>query len=405
MTALPSRLGRAAFEAESSWAESTDTFTQHLQLLGEPIMPSDIQSRIDQGITQQYSEEGKLGVRGPWQGEFTVETALVGHNTTTAGALTTHRLYDLLGIVVGANDSTQEGGTVQTGTSATQFSTTGVTSITGGMLRVGSLGDARGGGQFGVVDDNAGSITLLNALPAAPNSADVVYAGLMVYPREGGTFATVLSTRWLLMTANGQWKARGCFPTSITFSGLNAGEMPRMSITFGVSRWEEANETFPSASAASGTEGHAIVAGGSCFLQDVGTTTRQTFGVRDFSLTINMETQPLLGCGGQDEYQTIVGARRIRSSASFSLLIDSEASGTNTLNDIFTGTDLQHCLMTLSAVDGKAIGFYFPNCRATNYVTQEAVDGLNRRRINFEALTGTDTSNERTMASWRLALA
>lgn len=404
MTANPSRLGSASYEAESSWAEATDTFGTRLQVHGDPIVPSDIQQRIAEPITQQYMEEGKLGVRGPWGGQFTVRLALTGHGTATTGSLTATDLYTVLLNFFGGGSTDSQGTTVDTSpTSASQFALVGGLVESYNLIRVGALGDGRGEGQFAAVN-NASTITLLTALGATPNAGDVVYANQMIYPKESPSgAAAITSTRWLLQTANGQWKARGCFPMSASFSGLNVGEMPMVELTYGVSRWEEANETFPDTTATDAKDA-AIVAAGSCFVQDVGTATRQTFSLRQWSLNVDMQTQPLYGCGGVDSYQTIVGARRTRCAVSLSLTIDAEASGTNSFNDIYTGSANQHVLISSSVANGKAVGWYFQNCRPTSYVTQEALDGLNRRTLNLECLTGTTTTSDETAASWRLAM-
>ncbi len=404
MTAKAARLGAASYELESGWAEATDTFGTRLQVIGDPIVPADIQERIAEQITQQRSEEGKLGVRGPWQGQFSIELALTGHGGTTAGALTATHLHLLLLNFIGGGSVDSVGTTVDAApTSASEFALVGGTVESGNLIRVGTIGDTRGNGQFAAVD-NISTITLLTALDATPDAADVVYAAQMIYPLEEANLATIASTRWLLQTANGQWKARGCFPMSVTFSGLNVGELPRINLTYGVSRWEEANETFPDVTATDAKDG-SVVAAGSVFMQDVGTVTRQKFAIRNWNLTIDQQVQPLMCPGGQDQYQVITGAVRTRCAASFDLTVDSEASGTNTLNDIYTGTALQHVLVSLSVVDGKALAFYFNNCRPTNYVTQEATDELNRRTIALEALTGPDTTSEETEASWRFGSA
>ena len=117
-----------------------------------------------------------------------------------------------------------------------------------------------------------------------------------------------------------------------------------------------------------------------------------------------MEVQPLLDPGGQDGYQTIVGAVMTRCSATVGLTFDAEASGTDTLGTIFTAGTHQHCLMSLSVSDGKAIGFYFPKMRPVSLPTQEAIDGLNRRTINFECLTDTAQTTDEACSSWRLGM-
>lgn len=403
MTARPSRLGAVSYEAESSWAEAVTTYGTRLETHGAPVLPSDIQQRVREPIVQQYAEEGKLGVRGVWQGGFTIELALTGHGGTAAGALTETALHTILASHVGSGSVAQVGTTVDAApTSSSQFALVGGTVEGNKLIRVGVLGDTRGNGQFAVVN-NSSTITLLTALDATPDAGDVVYAAQNIYPMESISMAALTSKRFLFQTANGQWSAHGCFPTNIAFSGLNTAEEPRVSLTYGVSRWAEANETFPDATATAAKDG-AVVAAGSCFLQDYGTVTRQKFSIRNWDLSINMEVTPLMGPGGVDSYQSIVGAVRTRCGASFSLTADAEASGTNTFNDIYTGTVNQHCLISLSVADGKALGFYFANAVCTNYVTQIESDGINRRTISFDALTDTTGPTEARAASWNLAM-
>lgn len=403
MTARPSNLGSVSYEVESSWGEAVNTWGTRLETIGEPTVPGDIQERIAQNTTRQYSEDGKLGIRGPWGGEFSITLALTGIGATGGtGATVDTDLYTLLVNAIGGGSSDCAGTDIATSTSATEFTLTGGTVESTNMIRVGTLGDGRGDGQFVAVDAIA-TTTLLTAMPAAANVADVVYAPLHVYPLESAGTA-IVSTRFLLLTANGQWGARGCFPKSLSFAGLNVGEQPTVTITYGVSAWTEENRAFPRGTASTPQTG-SMVAAGSCFLQDVGTATRQTFDIRNWTLDINLESIPLIGPGGLDAYQTIVGAVRVRAGAAISVTIDSEAVGTNTLNDIYTGTALQHCLMTLNSSPGKALGFYFKNCRPTKYVTQTASDGLNRRTLMLECVTGPTTTTEETAASWVLGMA
>ena len=404
MTSRPSRLGSASYETEASWAVATDTWGTRLQVLGEPVIIQSPQQRIAEGITQQYAEEGKLGVRGPWGGEFQIELAFTGQGGDGGtGATTDTDLYTLLKLVIGGGSSDCAGTTVASATDAGEFVLTGGTVESGNLIRIGALGDAKGEGQFYAVD-NISTTTVLNDLTGTPAGSDVVYAPLHIYPNESTSMAAITSTRWLLQTANGQWAARGCWPKNVSFSGLNAGEQPRVSLTFGFSHIAEKNETFPDATATDAKDG-AIVAGGSCFLQDVGTTTSQLFSVRSWTFDIDFQTQELTSADSLSAYQVVTGAIRTKCAASLSLTIDAEASGTNTLLDIYTGAALQHCLMTLGSAAGKSIGIYFKNCRAVDYVTQEAQDGLNRRTIRLQALTGPTTTSEETMASFVIAMA
>jgi hypothetical protein len=126
--------------------------------------------------------------------------------------------------------------------------------------------------------------------------------------------------------------------------------------------------------------------------------------MRSLSISIDMQTAELTGPDAVNSQQVIVGAVRTKCAASLTTMFDAEASGTTTWGDKFDAGTLQHILIGLSVADGKAIGFYFPNCELTQRPTQEGSDGLNRVTCNWRALTGTDTTSERTMASWRMAL-
>ena len=399
----PSNLGSVSYEVESSWAEAVSTWGTRLETIGDPVVPGDIQERIAQATTRQYREDGKMGIRGPWGGEFSITMALTGQGGTGGtGATTDTDLYALLVNALGGGSSDCAGTDIATSTDAGEFTLTGGTVESNNLVRIGALGDLRGNGQFYAVD-NIATTTLLTDMLAAADVADIVYAPVHVYPLESaGT--PIVSTRFLLLTANGQWAAKGCWPKGLSFAGLNVGEQPTVTITYGVSAWAEENRSFPRGTTSTPQDG-TMVAAGSCFLQDVGVTTRQALDLRAWTLDINLESVALPGPGGLDAYQTIVGAIRTRANASLSLTIDSEAVGNNTLNDIYISGVMQHCLMTLSSTAGRAIGFYFKNCRPTKYVNQSASNGINRRTLMLEALTGPALSSEETAASWVLGMA
>jgi len=408
MTSQPSTLGAVAYELEgvpANWAASTDTFANRLEIFGEPVVPSDIQDRIAEPITKQYLNEGKAGILGPWKdSSFTIRGSLHGHGTAPTGALSATDLYDLLLNIVGGGSVDSVGTTVAAGpTSASQFGLVAGTVESGCLVRCGTVGDGRGNGQF-VAVDNIATTTLLTAMDATPSENDVIYAAQNIYPLESANAATVASTRWLLQTANGQWKARGCFPKRITISQINVGEAPTWEIEMGVSQWEDGvSETFPTTDTTDAKDG-SVCAAGSLFIGDVGTVTRNTYCHRSWTLNINMEVMPLKGICSSNQYQTTVSARRTAFSVDLGVVLDAEAAGTTTWADKFEAGTMQHVLMTLSSVNGKAIGFYFPNAEITSRPTQEAGDNLNRIGIGFRALTGPDKTSEETMACMKLAM-
>lgn len=408
MTARDSQRGAASYELESSWAEDVNTYGTRLQPHGDPVVPSDIQQRIAEQITKQYANEGKLGVRGPWQGQFSIVLALTGHGGTTTGggALTATDVYNLLVNAIGGGSAAQ----VATAVAASSASASSVEVDAGntindnGLMRIGAQGDSRGGGQFAAVDNLTGTtLSLLTAIGGTPDDGDLLYAPLLVYPMESAGVA-IVPTRWLLQTANGQVSAHGCYPMEVAISGNNHGEQMTVTLTYGVSRWAERNETFPNLTTTDAKDA-SIVAGGSFHIQDVGTATRQALNLRQWELTLSLQVAPIMGPGGVDAYQITTGAVRTGMSAALGVTIDSEASGSSVLRDIYTGTALQQILITSTIVDGKALGFYFPNCRMTGYPNQVAVDNLNRVSANFEALTGPDRTTEASAASFVIGMA
>ena len=84
--------------------------------------------------------------------------------------------------------------------------------------------------------------------------------------------------------------------------------------------------------------------------------------------------------------------------------MDAEASGTNTYLTMFTQSAYKHLCVTLNAVDGKAVGFYFPQLEVMNYPTQETTNELNTRTLRMEARTGPTTTSDETKHSWVLGM-
>ncbi len=411
MVASPSRLGAVLYNTESAFGENTNTYGTRLQVVNAVDVSGLTQDRMNINPTQQRPHEGVPDVRLTYGGSFTVELLLTGHGGTAAGSLTPTDLATLLGYTIGTLRTADIGATVTTGTSATQFTATGITMTAGTLCRVGIVGDGRGGGQFAAVSgESVDVITLLTALGGTPTpSTDLAYAAQIIYPSETpGTFETVQSLRFQLMTANQQYRCHGCYPTSVTLSGLNVGEVPKVSITYGVAWWESTSQTFPNTTATAAKAG-AVIAAGSLFVNAVGTATRTTYPLRDFSVTINYEHVPLVGPEGVDAFQGVVGCVRTRCQAMLTTTFDGESAGTHIWEDLYTTSEQtvtnRHILWTGSAVDGRAVGMYFPNCKPiTPRPTQQDLNGLNRVTVQWEAMTGQTTTSDLTLSNFRLAL-
>ena len=407
MTANTSRLGAALYNTESSFAENTNTYTTRIQTVGEPNVDGLTLAKVNTNPTTQRPHEGIADVNTIYGGSFRTEMLLTGRGATGT-SLTQTDLGTLLGHVVGNTDATSVGALITTATDQDTYDATGVVLPAGALCRVGALGDGRAEGQFSAVSTETGdTVELLTETVGLANTSDTIFPAIQVYPSETpGTFETVQSLRWRLLTANNQYNCHGCFPTAIEFPNLNIGEVPRVAVDWGVSWFENANVTFPDATSTDAKDG-APIAAGSLFINDVGTTTSAIYDYRSLSIRIEHEVVPITGCGGVDANQGIVSVRRIRSKAMITVVFDAEASGTQTWQDLYDNDSgsLQHILWSGSVEDGRAIGFYFPNAKIMDpRPTQADVDGLNRITVNFEALTGPTTTTDLTLSNWRLAM-
>jgi len=411
MTANASVSGSVLYEAESGFCETTAfSSPTRLQVVNGLNLTGLEQGKINIAPLVQYLNDGVQDVRGVYGGSFTIELMLTGSTSDTSGSVSASDLATLLGLCVGntalsAASGTAENGGVSTATSLT-VDASGTFSA-GALLKAGSIGDAGGDGQFAAITSHSGTtITLLTALPAGPGDNDVIYAPEMVYPDESpATAGAVSSMRFRLLTANKQYECRGCFCTNIAFTGLSPAELPRVQLTFAVSYFNEISVTFPATQSTSASAAKPVSAG-SMFINAVGTSTRATVCPRSFSLNVALQVVPTRCTDGNYDRQVISGARRIGSKATIDVVLDSEATGTNTYADLWDTDEStvvnRHILYTANS----DVAFYFPNAKIVgNRPLQEDMDGLNRERVQFEALTGTTTTSALTLSSWRLAMA
>ncbi len=405
MTLRLSNLASVEYSTETTFGEDTSTYATRLLTLGMIDLSGLKIGREQVGVTQQRPHEDVVGVRTFYDGSFTLEFLLTGHGGTTAGALTATELCTLLGHVVGAKRTADVGTTGAASGTATGLELAAGTFVAGSILRAGALGDGRGGGQayrVGTVGSNP-EATLLTAMPAALNNGDVVYAMQLVHPLETpGTCSTVQALRFRFLSPNEQYECHGCWANSLEFLNLNT--VPRVKIGFRCAWWETANTTFPSTASTDAKAG-APVANGSMFLQTYGTTTRQTFNYQDLSIRIDLSCIPIEGPGAAIDRQKVIDVRRQRCQASVSATFPAEATGTQTLLDMYNADGYQHMLVTLSVTDGRALAFYFPRLAMQDDTPiQRDSGGLNRVMASWKALTNTVTTSDLTMANWVLAM-
>jgi hypothetical protein len=408
MASKSSQLGALLYESETNFGETTTTTGTRLRPIG--MVSYDLThsgQKIE--ILKQRPHEGVSYVRGPMGGTLSFTLNLTGLGATAAGAAPASALATFLGTVFGTTATGLATGDTATGGTASVPTMTGATGVTAGsMVRIGVKKDTRADGQWvAVATHTSNNLTLLTAAPVAPANADVVYASRMVYPSSTtGTYETLQSVRFRFQTAQQQYVCHGCYPTAAELS-IEVGAIPTVRLTYAVAWWEEVNDTFPSATSVQDYAG-APVTGGSMFINAVGTVTRNTVVARSVSMAIAMNNTSEMGVGGYDEHQAIVGCNRGPSVVTVEMVVDSEAAGTNTygaLYDVSENSRInRHALYSMSVGDGRAVALYWPNLTQTEMPTQIDDGGVLRRRLKFEAMTGTTTTSDLTMSPWRLAL-
>ena len=395
---------------ENSLGEDVATMTTQYQVLDRPEMTLTQESR-EVNIARQYPHEGVQMVRGIMGGELTLRFPWTGHGGTTVGALSETDLNALMGWFFGNSDADSVGTEADGTGTAAAFGVDGGTFEAGSMFRLGARGDGAGEGKWGVTDSLAGgTLTTLTAFSGAPADGDVVYAAQHVYPVElPASLGSIAGKRFRVMTANGQFLAHGCTPMSASFSSLNVGEFPEVSLTMDVAWWEPVNETFPDTT---GTDAKAwgAVAGGQVFYQAVGTDTHQTVELPRWSLEIEMINYIARGHAGFNDFQSKVDCKRGTTQARVTMTHFKAAAGTDTWLDIFNTAEASrtgyHWIVGLGTVDGQALAFRFNNLILVGPPpTQVDLDGLNAVDVTWRADVGPDKTTDITAASWLAASA
>lgn len=410
MASKTSQLVGVLYAAESAFGENSSSVTIRLRPTAVDFSGLEHASQ-DIGIAKQYPHEAANNVRMPMGGSFSMTLPLTGLGGSTASSPPASDLVTFLGRVFGVSASYLAAGDTCTGGTAAIPTTTGASGVSaGGLARIGALGDGRAEGQWVPVGTHSSNnLNLLLAAPAAPNNGDVLYCARGVYESStSGTFETIASLRFGIRTNQQQYLCHGCYPTSVTWN-LPMGGLPSIQVTFAVAWWELTSTTFP-ISTAPDSFTPAPIAAGSFAYAAVGTTTRSTATIREFSLTSELNNMSEMGPGGVDEHQSIIGCNRGPSRHTCSFVVDSEDAGTDTWGDYWDTDENsivnKHFMYSLSVGDGRALGLYAPNAKIIgNKPIQIDDNGANRKRVELELLTGPTTTSDLTLSPWRLGLA
>lgn len=394
-----------AYEAEGSWAEAVDTHAARLQVLG-PIDPSGlVQNFIEMNPVTSRMGEGIVHRRGGKGGQiqFTLEGG--GHGGSAAVGLTATDLYTLLVYAFSRGSFATIGSTAVAGGTASVFDTAGGTIVPGALVRVGTNDpkDSRGNGQIGVCNTFAGNtLTLRNALDAAPALNDVVYAMLTIFCDTEDIALT--SLRFAFASANQRYYLKGCVITDVQLT-FGVGEVPMWTFTVAVSDWAaEVTTTFPTVDTTDAKVG-APASGGSLFIGDYDSVTRSLYDAVNMELELQWNV-PLIHLPGGNDRVTLQDAKRMPPKPYFSCLVPEGTASANPEWYAWADTDEasikpQRIVCTINGVDGRCMGFHLPKCipaRDWSRPTFVEFENMNYVPLRFEALTGDVVTSDLTLS-------
>lgn len=406
----PSSLLEAYYEAETNFGETTSTVTTYKLGLREPIDCSGIeQKKIAMGQVSAYRGDPGDWIPGTFEPTWKTKLTIPGHGSTTAGAVTVTAFETLMGLIFGNVAMIATGSTLTgAGTANAPTTTDSGTLLPGQIVPIGSLGDGKGEGQFyPVVTHSATTLTLGVDLQATAGAGNARYAGAMVYPHSDGTSSNITGIRMAIATANVQYLMHGAFPTAVSITGFNPGEVPMIEITWKAAWFEYKNSTFPT-TVSGDSFNPAATAAGSLIVNTVGTTTNSSTtrrAYRDMSVDIDIGTIECRGPGGYNAYQDIVGAKRGQDSCKVTWSEYAEATTTTpALPGMGTSTNRLHAVLTLNTFNGQRVGFYWPSLRVMNIPRLISINGINGYRIECMAGVGATTTSALTLSKWRMGL-
>jgi hypothetical protein len=316
------------------------------------------QERLEDGSALPRLSDKLPGHPGPRRCSLRLEMYLEGLGTSGAGSITQTAQNILLAGAFGGTKNDAAGTTVSSASSASAFDLTSETNWAAGTIgRMGSKGDGRGDGQAFAWNGTNGTYT---ALPAQPNNGDVAYGTQHLWMDD--SIANPVSERFLVMhsTTGAQFLLVGCAISSVEFS-WPIGEIPKVTIEWRGVHWRTVARTFPD-SLVPTTHNCAPVAGGSLFVQDVGTTTRNIEVAAEVNLTLDLGLEPVEGGAPAGTFQTATQWARTRRDCMIEIKIPWEDTYQTWWDSINSGLVYKHLLWTATATNTVATGFYARNC-------------------------------------------
>lgn len=404
------------YNTEASFCANASTFGTALPLVGTVDLSNLARKKVPLEAIKQYQNERHHGSLAPFDGQsLTLKGRLTGLGATTTGAVPASDLWTFLGHLIGQLvDGLTPGGTFTGGTAAAPATSMASGAAASILARGGVVGDGRIGGQWLAVNTHAASaMGLFIAAAAAPSNGDLLYSNKVLFPYEDPG-ETPGSVRMQILTSNGHFIVRGCFLLGFRITGKMPGGVLDWEMDLGVAHVTTTSATFPSATVPQRHASGPALVNGSVVIQEVGVTTHAAYIVRDMTLEFDVGCAPVFGPGGTFEGQIITGIVRKTPATcglKITMVVDAEATGTNTWRDRFdadpnTAQDYYQVLASLLVHDGRAVGLYAGRCiLAETQPIQMDHDGFNRVRLTFHATTRTTESSTRRRASWMLGAA
>lgn len=402
-----SNLIEIQYATESAFAENaSDPGSNTWSTLVSAIecTPNLAQARVDDMAVQSRQNVTRPGYQGPRECSMDVTFNWCGHGTAPTGSLTETFLQDLLSDGLGGGETAGDGLTLTGTPTATSLTVAsgGGDFVAGTILRVGAKGDGRAEGQAAVVSSaTATTITLLTALPAAPQANDLIYPTMVSYPTENPT--TTKRFLYGLNTTDAQYHLMGMQLAGLSVEmPLTSPAEPKISLSYMGAYWARDAVTIPSALTMKGSD-WAPCAGGSVFFQTVGTSTWNEIQPSSISLSLDMGLIPQHGPGSSNaQYQTIIGWQRTKCIPTLTLRLP----WSTTYDALFTtdgsGQTKKQILVTLNAEAGRAIGFYLPSAYPVgNKPTFVDENGLLYQDWVFRGTEGPTTTNDLTRSAIR----
>lgn len=402
----PSRYQSLKYANETVFGEFSGSFPTRIEIT-EPIPGTSFtQELLSAERVTQYQNDPAKSVLAAIGGEFTVNKYLTGAGELGVAAKPATDLYSLLLPVVGLGLSSNVGGVVGAGATTSSVTVTGATIANGSLVRIGVLGDGRGDGQFYRVDDFTADVaTLASGCAVAPADGDLVYPALLIYP-DDDPCQQFTGQRFELGSPNDQIQAFGCYPSSLSFSGLSASELMAVAIGYTVAHWRRPSSPLTWPDTSPSDEKDAVTTGGGSFvLHLAGSPARVTFEAVQTAIDATFEAVPTEAASGFHPQQRVVGAVRAETNVSKTVTIDAPIAGTNPLWDHWNDRDDLFSLSTFAAVDGRSVGICIPNGFADGAApVQQDLNGRNRESITVlgRRVSGGSTPLER--APWILAM-